>query len=393
MRLAAVNLLMVNELPLVLGMPYYKLVQMEAEELNGLMRNESPIEEYQRGKIREMGTNARICPECIAEDIPATSTMSAHLPLPCERHNLMPIDECEGCKTVLSFKRSRIEYCDCGFPLKNAKRVLTPDWLPEFFRKYSFGGKPVENEFDESERKRCHLTAKVVGALLSDSENALPYGWISLKEFLRFERFVTDWPVTLREYIHSLSHEENNAHTKAVVNRICKVKNTTLAKAVHSIWDEVRTDLDGARRLVFKQNDLVDTASVEEASQILGTDINFTMHLWWSRWFHAAELEVDLWTPRFDREHLTDTLNGLRNRCLPGDNAEPNLSRIWHEFRKKTVRPCANLLKMAINPADWPLYSTVANPKIDDMTSRMTKWISLSRILPIAERLFRAAVK
>lgn len=394
MRLATANMLTgVNELPLILRMPYYKLIRMGAEELNGLMRGEPPMTNYQRGTLREMDTIVRICPECIAEDIPASATMNAHLPLPCERHNLMPIDECEGCKTILSYKRLRIEYCDCGFALTNSKRVLAPDWLPEFFRKYYFGGKPVTNGFDESDRKGCHLTANVVRDFLSNSENPIPYAWISLKEFLTFERFVSDWPITLRKYIYSLPREEDNTHTNAVVGRISKLKNSTLAKAVHSIWDEVRTDLDGATRLVVKQNALVDTVSLKEASLILGTDINFTMHLWWSRWFHAVELEADLWTPRFDKEHLIHILEGLRKRCLPGHHNTPNLRHLWGEFRKRTIRPCTHLRKIATYPAEWPLYANVVNPKISDMSSCETGWANMGPIISIADKLFIASVK
>ena len=392
-RLATANMLTgVNELPLILRMPYYKLIRMGAEELNGLMRGEPPMTNYQRGTLREMDTIVRICPECIAEDLPASATMNAHLPLPCERHNLMPIDECEGCKTTLSYKRFRIEYCDCGFALTNSKRILAPDWLPEFFRKYSFGGKQVTNGFDESDRSGCRLTANVIRVLLSNSESTHLYSWISLKEFLTFERFVTDWPRTLKKYIHSLSPEENNTRTRAVMSRICMVKNSTLAKASHSIWDEVRTDLDGARRLLFEQKENVETVSLKEASLMLGTDTNFTMHLWWSRWFHAAELEDDLWTPRFDKKHLTQVLEELRKRCLPGHYTELSFSQLWGDFRKNTIRPCAHLRKMAMYPAEWPLYANVVNPKINDMSPRVARWVNVDPVISIADKLFKAAV-
>ncbi len=393
MRLAAANLLVVHELPKVLGVPYYMLVRIEAEELNSLMRGEPLLKKYNKSGLREMGNNARICPECIAEDLPATAAMSSHLPIPCDRHNLMPVDECGHCKAPLSYKRRQIESCNCGFPLASSERIVPPTWLPEFFRKFYSGGKPAAKEFSEDDKKSCHRTANVVRALLSSSEAAIPYGWISLTEFLSFERFVTDWPVTLRKFIHSLPRQESNAHTNAVTGRICRLKNATLAKAVHSIWDEVRTDLDATTRLVIQQDTPTETVSLEEASEILGTDINFTLHLWWARWFHAAELEDDLWTPRFDRDHLADTLSVLHNRCRPGRDSEPNLRHTWREFRKMAIRPCAHLSRMVKNPADWPLYSTVANPKIDDMATRVTKWTSLPAELPIADRLFHAAVK
>lgn len=393
MRLAAANLLTVHELSSVLGVAYYMLVQIEAEELNGLMRGEPLRKQYNRSGLRQMGKNARICPACIAEDLPATAAMSAHLPIPCDRHNLMPIDECGRCKSTLSYKRHQIESCNCGFPLASSKQISPPNWLPDFFHKYFTGDTPAANDFGDDDRKNCHVAAKVVRALLSKPETTIPYAWISLTEFLSFESFVTDWPTTLRKFIYSLPKQEKNAYTSAIAVRINGLQNVILAKAAYSIWDEVRTDLGDSTRLVVRQNTSIATVSLGEASDILGTDVNFTLHLWWARWFHAAELEDDLWTPRFDPKHLTDTLNGLRNRCLPGRDSEPNLRQIWSEFRKKAVRPCAHLRTMASNPADWPLYSTVVNSKIDDMTSQVSRWTSLSNELSIADRLFYAAVK
>jgi hypothetical protein len=62
----------------------------------------------------------RVCPQCLAEHGIAMAIWDLTLFVACPKHACLLIDTCPACATRISWKRSKIAICRCGFRLADA---------------------------------------------------------------------------------------------------------------------------------------------------------------------------------------------------------------------------------------------------------------------------------
>lgn len=77
----------------------------------------------------------RICPKCIAEDVPHAVSFNFAVPIPCPRHKCMPHDICEHCKKHINYFTSELRRCVCGFRFSESALMPFPGWLTELYTK------------------------------------------------------------------------------------------------------------------------------------------------------------------------------------------------------------------------------------------------------------------
>lgn len=114
------------------------LARLPAGALNKLTRGR-PVEEviaqqgaeWARSKYKGEAykLEARVCPRCIREDLPMSPHFNLALPVLCPSHRIMVLDRCAQCSRTLTYLRTRVERCVCGFNLGDATLLAPPGWL------------------------------------------------------------------------------------------------------------------------------------------------------------------------------------------------------------------------------------------------------------------------
>lgn len=154
---------------------------------------------YRRGQRR-----TRVCPQCIEEGLPLSVYFDVSLPIPCPRHQIMPIDFCPVCANPVSYQRKTVRACDCGFNWSRSERVVQPQWMPmlySLFAPWHLTNLPSSSYQEIGVRdvgSGSLIRLLVANSMSSPTKRRRVNSWISLRDFDVLERFVVDWPRSLR---------------------------------------------------------------------------------------------------------------------------------------------------------------------------------------------------
>jgi hypothetical protein len=66
-------------------------------------------------------TRSRVCPYCLQEDPFLRKLWDVSLYVACHRHGYFLLDKCPACNVDVTWSRSRVCICDCGFDFRDAK--------------------------------------------------------------------------------------------------------------------------------------------------------------------------------------------------------------------------------------------------------------------------------
>lgn len=251
MQLAAKNMLKGPlDLVEILGKSYARLTSMSSATLNLLLRGDPAVEKV-APNIRSvqnngLGKQSRICPECSASATPPHPYFNFSLPIPCWRHEIMPIDECPSCHRPLSYLREHVGYCNCGFNLAAAPRVPKPKWLSRFFTRFAQWRKTIPLNASYSELAEHYASSGLVVRVLIEEypnnfKSASSASWIKLKELLAMERFVLDWETSFAEFAKALENEATNSQRKAVYSVLKRSKSKAIIKYVTSMEKRIKS--------------------------------------------------------------------------------------------------------------------------------------------------------
>ncbi|WP_458411879.1 TniQ family protein [Schinkia sp. CFF1] len=75
--------------------------------------------------------HSKICPVCIGENSYEQKLWDLNINIACYKHNVLLINECCNCHNLISSNRYSIEYCNCGYPLREFPTIQAPKNLIE----------------------------------------------------------------------------------------------------------------------------------------------------------------------------------------------------------------------------------------------------------------------
>lgn len=241
MRVAEANALSgITDLTIMLGVRYMALVSMSSTELNSLLMGTrlhavaSNAVQVRGPQVSRYGLSqfARICPQCVAEDIPQSQVFNSSLPVHCPIHKILPLDFCPGCGCSLSYLRRTVRRCNCGYQFATARSQRPPMWLQVLygiFAPWHLTGF-VEDEF-RMIASEDYRAAELIQTLLGYKEVALQRRRITSKDFNELESFFDNWKEKFRLAITPYFETNSPAGNSKFLKRLSK-HNEVLNKSV-----------------------------------------------------------------------------------------------------------------------------------------------------------------
>ncbi len=80
----------------------------------------------------------RFCPCCLTESAYWRANWDLVFTVACEKHDLLLLDQCPQCRKPLSWDRSHITKCDCGYDLRQADTEKAPKAAVQLAREIEF---------------------------------------------------------------------------------------------------------------------------------------------------------------------------------------------------------------------------------------------------------------
>lgn len=105
------------------GVPEATLESLTYPELDGKGGETVRFGTHTLAKALVLISKPKVCPECLVEAAYARRLWDLSTYTACAKHRVRLVDTCPKCQTKLTWARSQIARCTCGFDLKGCERV------------------------------------------------------------------------------------------------------------------------------------------------------------------------------------------------------------------------------------------------------------------------------
>lgn len=325
------------------------LSRLPAGALNKLVRGAS-VEEviaqqgvgWARSKYKGEAykMEARICPRCVREDLPMSPHFNLALPVMCPSHRTMALDRCPQCRRTLTYLRTKVESCACGFNLGEAASVAPPAWLNVLYALFApWHLDDLEREDFSLIVERDHRAGQLIRLILSPAGDFVGRslrvgGRVTVDDFPALEGLMVNWDLAfetaLAAHLVRLKPRARPLFLKRFVSHGSLMLAASAQKAATGpvlrplLSDPISLDVGTPRPIHMRLSprqmvSAVEMLDLDGAAALLGCPQSLVRRLVRHGYVPAVMLTSNAGSARFCAHSLSQWLDSLQvmARCLP----------------------------------------------------------------------------